>query len=367
LIAEASRRGERLAIRGGNSKGGIGRPTPQARDLDMRAFDGVVDYDPPELVLTVRPATPLATVQSLVAEQGQMLAFEPFDHGPIFGRSTGAATIGGVVAAAVAGSQRVASGGARDHLLGVRAVSGRGELFISGAKVVKNVTGYDLPKLIAGSWGRLSAITELTLKVLPAPRVMATRVIRGLDPDRAVAAMAAAMGSQAEIAAAAHWPANGGITAFRLQGFHASVAARCANLMRFLEPFGRLDAVDDDEAAMLWTGMVTLASLPQDLPLWRVIMPPGAGGKLVGELERHGAQWLLDWAGGLAWIALGGEEDIVRAAAAAVGGHALLVRAPPDLRDRIAAFHPPHPGVAALEERVRRAFDPAMVFETGRF
>jgi len=353
-----------LDIRGGGSKHAIGRPS-DAQILDMRGFAGVVDYDPPELVLTVRPATPLSEVQALVAGENQMLAFEPFDHGAIFGVPSGAATIGGVVAAGIAGSQRIAFGGARDHLLGCHAVSGRGEVFVAGAKVVKNVTGYDLPKLIAGSWGRLAAITELTLKVLPAPRVTATRVLRGLDPDAAVAAMAAAMGSQAEVAAAAHRSGAAPLTAFRLQGFEASVAARCAGLARSLAPFGPLEDAGAD-GAMIWDDLRTLSALPAERPLWRASVPPSAGGVLVRTLERAGAACLLDWAGGLAWIAHE-DETIVRAAAAAAQGHAMLVRAPADLRARLATFHPQPAGLAALEERVRRAFDPRGVFETGRF
>ena len=211
--------GRPLRLRGGGSKDAIGRET-DAAVVDMRGFAGVVDYDPPELVLTVRAGTPLAEVQALVAGEGQMLAFDPFDHAAILGGAP-RATIGGVIAAGVSGPARLSRGAARDHLLGFTAVSGRGEKFVAGAKVVKNVTGYDLPKLITGSWGRLAAITELTLKVLPAPQTQRTLVARGLDPAAAVAAMARAMGSAAEVSAAAHLPAwqGGPVTALRLDGF----------------------------------------------------------------------------------------------------------------------------------------------------
>jgi glycolate oxidase FAD binding subunit len=366
VIAEAARAGTRLMIQGGGSKSDFGRPTPEARILDMRGFAGVVDYDPPELVLTVRPGAALSEVQALVAAQGQMLAFEPFDHGPVFGRPSGAATIGGVVAAGVSGSQRLALGGARDHLLGLRGVSGRGEVFVSGAKVVKNVTGYDLPKLMAGSWGRLAAITELTLKVLPAPRVTATRILTGLDPQTATRAMAAALGSQADVAAAAHLPNPTPATAFRIQGFAASVAARCAALARTLAPFGVLqDRGPEGEA--IWDALRTLAPLSGATAVWRINVPPSAGAAVVTALEAAGARWMLDWAGGLAWVAFDGEPEVVRDAAAQAGGHAQLWRAPEALRAQVAPFHPQPAGLASLEERVRRAFDPSGVFETGRF
>lgn len=370
MIADAAREGARLAITGGGSKAGFGAPI-EASPLAMSGFTGVVDYDPAELVLTVRAGTPLAEVEALVAGQNQMLAFEPFDHGPVYGLPAGAATIGGTVAAGVAGSQRLSHGGARDHLLGFHAVSGRGEPFVAGAKVVKNVTGYDLPKLAAGSWGRLFAMTEVTLKVLPRPRAYATRAIEGLDEVQAVKAMAVAMGSQAEIAAAAHLPGCGpkgrALTAFRIQGVGPSVTARGAMLDTLLAAFGKVEALGETEADRVWNGLRTLIPLPADQPLWRINVAPSASLAVVSALRPLGAQWLFDWAGGLIWMTLDGDPQAVRAAAAAAGGHAMLVRAPAATRAAVPAFHPQAPGVAALEERVRRAFDPAGLFETGRF
>ena len=368
-IADATRDGVRLAITSGGSKSGVGAVTG-ARAMPMAGFAGIVDYDPPELVLTVRPGTPLAEVQALVAGEGQMLGFEPFDHGPIYGDTPGGATIGGVVAAGVSGSQRVSIGGARDHLLGFRAVSGRGEAFVAGAKVVKNVTGYDLPKLAAGSWGRLFAMTEITLKVLPRPKVSATVAIEGLGCAEAIAGMARAMGSPAEVAAAAHVPGHLGRgaaqTVFRVQGFGPSVSARCTMLRDLFGSVG-LVAEPDEAAATIWGDLQSLAPLGRDRPLWRVSVPPSGGGAFVARLEPLGADWMLDWAGGLVWLATDAEPTMVREAAATAGGHAMLLRAPDAMRDAVPAFHPPAPGLAALEARVRRAFDPVGIFETGRF
>jgi|EndMetStandDraft_4_1072995.scaffolds.fasta_scaffold03003_5 glycolate oxidase FAD binding subunit len=369
-IADAMRDGDRLAIHGGGSKADIGAPT-EARRLDMTRLAGVVDYDPAELVLTVRAGTRLAEVEALVATRDQMLAFEPFDHGPLFGRPAGPATIGGVVAAGVAGSQRLSAGAPRDHLLGFRAVSGRGEVFVAGAKVVKNVTGYDLPKLAAGCWGRMFALTELTLKVLPRPRVRATWIIDGLSPGQAVAAMALAMGSQAEVAAAAHVPAAlGGAlsrTALRIQGFAPSVSARGAMLAAGLAAFGAARMLDADTGAAWWAEIATLGMLPADRPLWRINVPPSGGPAIAALAEARGAAWLFDWAGGLVWVAGDIEPMTMRGAAQQAGGHATLVRAPAAMRAAVPALHPLAPGVAALETRIRRAFDPNGVFETGRF
>lgn len=369
-VADALRDGLKLAIVGGGSKAAIGTPA-EARPLPMAGLTGVVDYDPAELVLTVRPGTPLAEIQALVSEAGQMLAFEPFDHGPIFGQEAGKATIGGIAAAGVSGSQRLSALAARDHLLGFRAVSGRGEVFAAGAKVVKNVTGYDLPKLAAGSWGRLFAMTELTFKVLPRPRDVATRAILGLDEERAIRAMSIAMGSQADIAAAAHFPAdlrNGeSATILRVQGFGPSVAARCAMLDRLLADFGAVHDLPVEEASALWDGLCTLAPLGSDRSIWRISVAPKQASVLVAALRTRGDGFLFDWAGGLIWLASEADPSIIREASSRAGGHAMLVRADAQMRARIPAFHPLAPGVAALEARVRRAFDPAGLFETGRF
>lgn len=369
VISEAAACGHRLSVVGGGSKASIGSPV-DARTLPLAGLAGIVDYDPSELVLVVRPGTPLHEVQALVARERQMLAFEPFDHGPMFGIAEGWATIGGVVAAGVAGSRRISAGGARDHLLGFRAVSGRGELFVAGAKVVKNVTGYDLPKLAAGSWGRLFAMTELTLKVLPRPETASTLAIAGLDVGTAVRAMAEAMGSQGEVAAAAHRPAGRGaaaVTALRIDGFAPSVIARGRLLEGLLAPFGSVEPLNEAVADSFWTDLRTLAPLAGDRALWRVNVPPSAGATLVEALSGEGADSLLDWAGGLIWIAYDGDAALVRREAARAGGHAMLLRAGPERSAGVPVFQPLAPGLAALEARIRRAFDPAGVFETGRF
>lgn len=367
-IADTQRAGEKLAICGAGSKAAVGREVA-ARTLSLAGLAGVVDYDPPELVLTVRPGTPLAEIAALVAAERQMLAFEPFDHAAMLG-SAGAATIGGVVAAGAAGSRRVSAGGARDHMLGFRAVTGRGEAFVAGAKVVKNVTGYDLPKLAAGSWGRLFALTELTLKVMPRPETSGTWLVAGLDTARAVAAMAAAMGSQSDVACAAHRPAVGAspaLTALRLEGFEPSVKARGAALEHLLAPFGGAFRADEATGHTYWADLHTLAPLGHERELWRINVAPSRGAAVTAALEACGADWLMDWAGGLIWAAVHGHGAEVRAAAAAAQGHATLLRADAATRAAVPAFHPPAPSLARLEERVRRAFDPDGLFETGRF
>lgn len=352
IITDAGANGTKLELRGGGTKADFGAPR-EAELVSLAALTGVVDYDPAELVLTVRPGTPLAEVQALVAAEGQMLAFEPW--------GAPAATIGGTIAAAVAGSRRVTAGSARDHLLGFTAISGRGESFVAGAKVVKNVTGYDLPKLMAGSWGRLGAMTELTLKVLPAPRLTVTLMAEGLSPEAAHALMAAALGSNADVSAAAHLAR--GITLLRVAGFAPSVEYRCNALPRLLAAHGHLSYLDEAEAAPLWHEAMTGSTLKGAVH-WRVHLPPRRAPELVA---RFGMQWAMDWGGGQVWIALDETGTAPREAAAALGGEAVLMQAPAGMRTRVPAFHPRAGGVAALESRVTRAFDPLGVFATTRF
>lgn len=355
IIADAAAAGRKLELRGGGTKADFGGPRG-ADIVSLAALSGVVDYDPAELVLTVRPGTPLAEIEALIASEGQMLAFEPWGDE--------SATIGGTVAAGVAGSRRVTAGSARDHLLGLTAVSGRGEVFVAGAKVVKNVTGYDLPKLLAGSWGRLAAMTELTLKVLPCPRVTATLVAEGLGPRAAHAAMACALGSNAEVSAAAHL--QRGITLLRVAGFAPSVNARCAALPDLLRDHCALTLLDEAGAASLWREAMTGANLVGAVR-WRVHLPPARAADLIAALEPLGIDWAMDWGGGRVWIALDDAGTAVREQAARLGGEATLVLADRGTRARIPALPPRTAGVAALERRVARAFDPAGVFATTRF
>jgi glycolate oxidase FAD binding subunit len=378
IVAAAAASGERLELRGGGTKALVGAPR-EAQVVDMRGLAGVIDYDPAELVITLRAGTPLCEVTELLAANGQHLPFEPWDYAPLFGRPAGEATIakstiGGVIAAGAAGPRRVTAGGARDHLLGLTAVTGRGEVVVAGARVVKNVTGYDVPKLFAGSWGRLGAMAELTLKVLPAPRETATLAITGLGPRAAQAAMAAALGSPHGVCSAAHLPQTfdraGPHTLLRVAGFAPSITARCAGLEATLAGHGALVRLPDDYAARLWAEINVPA--PLDGPvLWRLALPPSEAPALAERFEASGARWFMDWGGGLLWLewqdGTGVDPGEVRAAAERARGHAMLLRSPETLRRAVPAQHPRVAALMALEARVRAAFDPTGVFETGRW
>lgn len=228
-VAWALAEGKRLDVIGHGSKRGLGRPSQTDLTLDVSALSGVTLYEPEELVLSARAGTPIAEIEKLVAEKGQELAFEPLDYGPVLGLPSGRGTIGGMLAANLAGPRRIKAGAARDHFLGFTAVSGRGETFKSGGRVVKNVTGYDLCKLLAGSFGTLAVMTDVTIKTLPRAEAESTVMVLGLDDARAGQAMAEAMGSSCDISGAAHLPSH--ISA-HFDGLHAVTQAATVQIGR---------------------------------------------------------------------------------------------------------------------------------------
>ncbi len=382
--------GRALELVGQGSKRALGRPAQTDLTLDLSGLSGVTLYEPEELVLSAKAGTPLAEIEALVAANGQQLAFEPMDYAPILGAVAGRGTIGGALAANLSGPRRVKAGAARDHFLGMTAVSGRGETFKSGGRVVKNVTGYDICKLIAGSWGTLAAMTDVTIKTLPRPETEETLLIRGLDPAPAVEAMTAAVGSSCDVSGAAHLPAGvaarvpageiagagDAVTALRLEGFSPSVAHRKRMLEALMKPFGDLVTVSELVSRALWQAVrdVTPFAASRDgveRPLWRVSTAPNRGAELTALVARRAqGQMLYDWAGGLIWLALDPSDDagaaLVRRAVAACGGHATLVRAPASLRAAIDVFEPQQAAVAALTRRVKESFDPKGVLNPGR-
>lgn len=377
-----------LELVSGATKRGIGRPVGAEAVLDLSGLRGVLLYEPEELVLTARPGTPLSEIEALLAGNGQCLAFEPPDLGPLLGAAPGAATLGGALAANLSGPRRPKAGAARDHLLGVKAVSGRAERFKSGGRVVKNVTGYDLPKLLAGSWGTLAAVTEATVKVLPAPEKLRTVLVAGLDPAQAAAAMGRVLSGPLEASGAAHLPApvasasavarvrasGGAVTAFRVEGPAPSAEARAAELRALFAGAGPVEELHGRNSRALWREIAGAAFFvdPPDRLVWRLSLPPAESARAVAEIGRSlAAEAFYDWGGALVWLAVPGAAEAaaagaIRRAAARCGGRATLVRAPEAARREVGAFHPLPAGRAALDARVKRAFDPEAVLNPGR-
>jgi len=373
-----------LEIVGRGSKRALGRPSQTDMTLDLSNIAGVTLYEPAELVLSARAGTALFDIEKLLAANNQQLAFEPLDYGPLLGRAPGRGSIGGVIATNLSGPRRIKAGAARDHFLGVTAVTGRAETIKSGGRVVKNVTGYDLCKLFAGSWGTLGAMTDVTIKVLPAPETEASVLIGGLDDARACAAMVAAMGSPADISGAAHLPDHviaffDGLpkaeasTVLRLEGFAPSVKHREAMLAAAMNSFGPVSILDEAHSRVLWRSIREVRPFATEStrtrPLWRISTAPARGHEVAAAIT-PAAQMFYDWAGGLLWVAMPFDGELgaatIRAAVARIGGHATLVRAPAAVRAAVDVFEPAEAGLAALTKRVKESFDPQGVLNPGR-
>jgi glycolate oxidase FAD binding subunit len=343
---------------GGGSKREIGKPV-DADLLDLRALDGIVSYEPAELVLTARAATPLATLERALAERSQRLAFEPPDFGTLLGRGA-AQTLGGVIAANLSGSRRLTAGAARDHFLGFHAVTGSGEPFKAGGNVVKNVTGYDLPKLLAGSWGTLAVLTEVTIRVAPAPELDRTLVVAAGSAAECLALLGRALRSPHDVSAAAVDPARGSL--LRLEGFAASVEARTRALCAELEcePQAVLEGA---ESRACWYALASGVPLAASPVVWRISVPPADAPRVLERLEPD--NYLLDWGGGLI-LAAYRDVDAARVRGAFTSGHATLLKAPLAARAATAVFQPQPPAVAAAAVRLRSAFDPRGILNPGR-
>lgn len=382
-ISSAFAAGEPVSVCGNGSKAGLLRPVQAARTLSTRNLTGISLYSPSELIISVGAGTPVSEIEAALAAQGQHLIAEPPDFTQLYGTDR-KPTVGGMVAANLAGSRRIAWGATRDHVMGMRAVNGSGEVIRAGGRVLKNVTGLDICKLLTGSHGTLAVITEITLKVLPAPERRATLVISGLDPVRGVAALSAALGSPYAVSGAAYLPAEAAarmptlawlgssVTLARIEDFAPSVSYRIDRLRADLASFGAGEVLDDGATRALWSGVgnaVPLGAEPAQA-IWRVSVRPSSGPTVAAALhEAIGAQWFMDWGGGLVWIAGPATEaahaEVARVAQSA-GGTWILFRAPDTLRTTLDVIPSEPAPLARISQRVKAAFDPKGILNPGR-
>jgi len=378
-------------VRGAGSKTALGRPMSDEHILDLSALSGIDAYEPGELLLVARPGTPISEIERVLAEQHQQLQFEPADLGPLLDGEAEQGTLGGAIACNLGGPRRIKSGAARDHILGFDAVSGRGEVFKAGGRVVKNVTGFDLSKLMAGSYGTLAVMTEINIKVMPAPEKTRTVLVAwppsGVHDHGAMAAMSEAMNSSHEVSAAAHLPgavamrsnvdyvsgAGGAVTAIRVEGPGPSVDHRCRELKSLLGIHGEVEELHSKNSDTLWREVRDAAYFTNiaDRQIWRVSVAPASGSQVALRiLDGHPGEVFYDCGGGLIWAALNPAEDacetVVRAAAASVSGHATLIRADAKVRARVPVFQPQPAPLAKLSRQVKEAFDPRGILNPGR-
>lgn len=386
MIASFASRNQPVEIVGNRTKARVGRPMQTAATITTQSLRGIRMYEPTELVMSAQAGTPLAQIEAELAGNGQMLAFEPIDLGPATGGQAGLQSIGGVFAANLSGARRVTAGAARDHLIGIKGVNGRSEIFKSGGRVMKNVTGYDLSRGLAGSWGTLAVLTEVTFKVLPLPETATTLVYQSLPDDIAIELLCTAMGTPFEVSGAAHLTPGlvrrlGNIslaapgrplTAVRIENFAASVAYRRDRLAEILKAYGAPIELDYGETVNFWGELRQLRVLSDSATcLWRISTAPKNGPKVISAITRHmQAEAYYDWSGGLIWVEVPASADAgasdVRRAVAVHGGHATLMRADPQVRASIDVFQPQTPTLERLTRGLKEAFDPQGILNPGR-
>ena len=342
-----------IRIAGGGTRGAVS----EGELVTTRSLSGVTLYEPGALTLVVKAGTPLAEIESTLDAEGQRLAFEPPDLRALLG-TTGTPTIGGTVATNGSGPRRIQVGACRDHLLGVRFVDGAGTVIKNGGRVMKNVTGYDLVKLLAGSWGTLGVLSEMSLKVLPKPESVATLKLENLSDDLAVAAMSAALGSPYDVTGAAHF---GGQTLVRLEGFADSVRYRSERLSTALSGFGEITVLTDVKPWTAIRDVTVFAGKAGDV--WRLSVRPSDAAALADALRKGGeVEIAYDWGGGLMWVLSEHGRDL---RSAMTRGHATLVRATDDTRRKIARFQPEVAPIAAISAGLRTRFDPRGILNPG--
>lgn len=386
VVAEANSAQAPVEVIGAGTKRAIGRPLQTAINLTTEKLTGLTLYEPTELVLSARAGTPLVEIEETLAKNDQQLAFEPVDLGPMLGHDAGLGTIGAVFAANLSGARRIQIGAARDHLLGLRAVSGRGEVFKSGGRVMKNVTGYDLCRGIAGSWGTLAVMSEVTMKVLPRAQSTRTLLFIGLTDEVAIEAMCTAIGTPFEVSGTVHLHGEFAaqlvdsdilrrprpVTALRLENFTSALEYRCARLTESLAAFGKPVELDDAASRDFWSSMRTLKFLQGSTdPVWRISTAPANGARLVSALaKRLDCRVSYDWSGGLIWLRVAPSADAgaaeVERVVAEIGGYATLIRADASLRGSVNVFQQLSPGVMALTRKLKDSFDPAGILNPGR-
>lgn len=387
IMKEATAKGVGVEIVGGGSKRGIGRPSTATHVLSTQMMRGITLYEPNELVMSARAGTPVADVMAQLARNNQMLAFEPSEFAGVLASDAQFATIGSVFAMNASGARRISAGAARDHLLGVRGVTGEGRDFKSGGRVMKNVTGYDLVKGVTGSWGTLALMTEVTFKVMPVPAATSTIVLLGLADEIAVEVLCAALGTPFEISGAVHLQLplavcldhsglrsqGKAVTAIRIEAPSASsVTYRRDKLAEILRPYGRIHDLDNDNSMNFWDELRRLGFFSQtSAQVWRISTAPTNGPKVVAALGRYmECNAFYDWSGGLIWVEATATADAgaadVRRVVAHYGGHATLIRADENVRAGVEVFQPLEPGVLALTKRLKATFDPAGILNPGR-
>ncbi len=377
-----------LEVVGGGSKSDLGHEMQTGGRLSLKGLTGIDLYEPAELVMQAKAGTRLVDIEAHLAEHNQQLAFNPPDFGPLLGKEAGLSTLGGVFACNLSGSSRIKAGAARDHLLGVNGFTGRGQAFHTGSRVMKNVTGYDLCKLIAGSYGTLAVCTDFTFKVLPKPEKMRTILIYGQEANAAVLTLRDAMSSVHEVTATAYLPANiarkagidfvsdqdAAVTAVLIDGAAPSVEFRNTALREMFADSGAIEELHGMRSNAFWSFVANAGAFvaDQSTAVWRLSVPPSEAAAYLFRLQQQltELEYYLDWAGGLIWLSVPASikdagAEIIRSELKDKG-HATLIRAAADIRNAVPVFQPQNPVVQKISEKIREGFDPQRILNPGR-
>jgi glycolate oxidase FAD binding subunit len=379
IVREAAERNSAFEILSGRTKRAMGRPVEVETVLDISAISGIVKYEPEELVLNVRAATPLNEIEAALAEKNQMLGFEPADWSALLGVKPAKPTIAGTVAADACGARRVRAGAVRDHVIGCRFVNGWGEAIKAGGQVIKNVTGFDIAKLMCGAFGTLGVLTEITLRVTPKPAHLATFALKDRAPKEGFAALRRAAGLPVEATGLSYVPAAAfenehaeiagerGVALIRIEGTRPALDEKLA-LLRTAFAGADSAVLDGETTASLFRGIGNGAVFAnRETDIWRLSVPQSAAHEA---LTASRAQfWYADWAGGVLWLGLPADEPTnarLRQITMTVGGYATLMRATETARTSLPVFETEAPARAELTRAVKAAFDPKRLFNPGR-
>jgi glycolate oxidase FAD binding subunit len=387
LVVQANSERLVLEVCGNRTKRDLGHPIRANRRVSSLKMNGVIHYVPSEMLISVSCGTPLDEIEALLDQNSQELPFEPcrLDRFVLPDNHGSSPTIGGIVATNASGPRRILRGALRDHLLGIRGVNGRGEVFKAGGRVLKNAAGYDMPRALAGSWGTLAILSEVTLKVQPKAEETRTLIFLGLSDETAISTLCRAMGTPYEVSATLHlqeplvrrFPnqdvANIGkaLTALRLENFSATVEARAVKLCRLFKPFGTIYELDDVRSRMFWNDARNLGCFAGDAPLWRISVAPHLAAKLANVLKNHmECRMAFEWSGGLIWLELEPSSDanatLLRRLIAEFQAEAQLIRAPAKTRAEIDVFQPLAEANMRLIRGIKEAFDPQRVLNPER-
>lgn len=376
MIAESAAANRPLRIQGSGSKSASF--STNADTLSSTGLSGIVSYNPAELVMTAKAGTSMHEIDATLKQHKQMLAFEPGSWAGALGSDKGQ-TIGGIAAANQSGSRRFIAGAARDSLLGVRFVNGKGEIIKNGGRVMKNVTGLDLVKLMAGSWGALGLLTEVSFKVLPVAASQKTLAIAVNDDKEATAILAAAMATSADPSGAAFLPPHAinqlevnhlsacGYVLIRFEGFVDSVDERITRVHSQLDLSTDVSVLDPDPSREIWSNLNELGLFKayRERQLWRLSVPPSKGIALAASLAARDEQmWFADWQGGLVWVEIADPTVNVHEMARLQGGHAVLLRRSATTDPAVPTFSPQNAAIANVSLAVKRAVDPQEIFQS---